>query len=93
MSQNYTTPIVPYEEITRYTVVKVQITNIQVILNNSASCSVYLYDADDNIRGVKQSGLNPEQYPNWGTSDSYFVTTVLNNIGLTPIDLQQVVTN
>lgn len=88
MASSYDTPVVPYEEVTRYTVVKVQINNIQVVLNTSASCSVYLFDVDNNIRGVKQSGLTPEQYPLWGTSDTYFVNTVLANIGLTPAQVQ-----
>lgn len=93
MSSGYDTPIVPHEEVTRFTVVKAQITNVQVVLDNSASCSVYLFDADNNIRAVKQSGLNTEQYPLWGSNDNYFVTTVLSNIGLTSADGFTVVTN
>jgi hypothetical protein len=83
----YDVNIVPHEEVTRFTIVKVQINNVSVILNETARCSVYMFDASNNIRSVQQAQLTTEQYNNWLDDDQYFVNCILANLGLSPLNI------
>ena len=90
MSINSTVPVEPHENVTRSTITSVQMNNVVVTLGVTASCTVYMFDIDGNIKNVAQSQLTPEQYANWGTNDEYFIQSILQNLGLTPLPVTKV---
>ncbi len=75
--------IVPVTNTITNTITNIVIFNIQCQLFNNASCQVSCFDASHNLISTTTQSLTTDQYNNWLGDDSYFVNTILSNMGFT----------
>jgi hypothetical protein len=62
--------------------IEMRIQSLNIGVSVDVNCMIK--DENGNIFQVHNVTLSGEQYDNWGNSDVYLVTTVLNELGLTP---------
>jgi hypothetical protein len=64
-------------------VISIEIESGIVKLNHSAKFTVRLFDSKGKLSDVKSVELSGTDYSNWGTDDSYVVSFILTELGLT----------
>lgn len=81
---SYIINVEPKDYVTTYVSnsVEMRVSNLQIGVSVEISC--YIKDMNGNIFRIENVTLSGEDYNNWGNSDVYLVTTVLNKLGLTP---------
>lgn len=73
--------IKPTDKIITQTVVRFSLDISQLILNESATFRVSLYDKDDIVIDRQFVTLENQDYLNWGSDDSYVIRFVANKLG------------
>lgn len=64
-------------------VVKIEIDDIQVTLDDSAKVVVRLLNDSDNLVNIEIVDVTGDEYNAWGTDDSYIIDLVLTKLGMT----------
>jgi len=64
-------------------VVKIEIDDIQVTLDDSAKIVVRLLNDSDNLVNIEIVDVTGDEYNAWGTDDSYIIDLVLTKLGMT----------
>jgi len=75
--------IEPYDETTVNTAVRFSLDISQMILNESATFRVSLYDLNDRCFGNKYVTLEGQAYLDWGNDDTYVINYVAAKLGFT----------
>jgi hypothetical protein len=61
--------------------VEMRITNLK--MGRSVDVCCFIRDSNGNVFNVENINISGDEYNNWGNSDAYLVTTVLDKLGLT----------
>ena len=80
---NYTIDVVPYEYVNTETISKVNINIINIVLFTSVTVNAVLYNQSNHIVTAKNFVLAGEDYTQWGYDDTYIITYVCNQLGIT----------
>ena len=83
MSSGTVYPINSFEKVTTQTFNSISVNVQNIVLNQSVTVAVQFYDASGNLADIQFVTLTGADYDNWGKDDSYIVTTVATNLGLT----------
>ena len=73
--------IQPFNKTVVQTIVRFSLEVSELILNESASFRVTLYDKDDKIIDRQFVSIEGKDYINWGNDDSYIIRIVANRFG------------
>jgi hypothetical protein len=73
--------IQPTNKTITQTIVRFSLDISQLILNQSATFRVSLYDKDDTLIDTPYITLQGTDYLNWGSSDDYVIRFVANQLG------------
>jgi len=75
--------IQPIDKTTTQTIVRFSLDIIELLLNQSATFRVSLYNANDKVVDTKFVTLDGMNYTNWGNHDEYVVQFIAIELGFT----------
>ena len=75
--------IVPAQQTNTYTVTNFRMSVTRVVLFTSVSVNVQLFDASNNLVGVRNLDFTGDQYQQWTNNDQTLVNMVAAELGFT----------
>lgn len=73
--------IEPVDKTTTQTIVRFTLDIVELLLNQSATFRVSLYNINDKLVDTKFVTLEGADYNNWGNEDEYILQFVANQLG------------
>jgi hypothetical protein len=73
--------IEPVDKTTTQTIVRFTLDIVELLLNQSATFRVSLYNINDKLVDTKFVTLEGADYNNWGNEDEYILQFVANDLG------------
>jgi hypothetical protein len=73
--------IEPVDKTTTQTIVRFTLDIVELLLNQSATFRVSLYNINDKLVDTKFVTLEGADYNNWGNEDEYILQFVANELG------------
>lgn len=75
--------IEPVDKITMQTIVRFSLDITELLLHQSATFRVSLYNVNDKLVDTKFVTLEGDDYTNWGNDDEYILQFLANKLGFT----------
>ena len=73
--------IEPVDKTTTQTIIRFTLDIVELLLNQSATFRVSLYNINDKLVDTKFVTLEGADYNNWGNEDEYILQFVANDLG------------
>jgi len=82
MNSNTTINVAPQPQTTVKTVTSFSVNVNNIVLFQSATLNVRLFDENNNYISTQLINISGEDYTNWGNDDTYIANYVAQNLGL-----------